>query len=730
VLEAADVTRLRASLSTRREAIADDWFHAVVRTSFVPLSMHDVRQELTSLVDRVINALFLDPFDDGQPRAIGVALAQLHYVQPDALGGTQEVLARHLTMQLTAVPAPFQARVAALLGGLATGFAREVRDQILAEQEAIRGALLSERQRTEEALRESEARFRAIFTVAAVAIAVAGTTGQLLEANPALQRLLGYTAEEIRAATFLDFMHPDDIAAELALFRELVSGQRNYYEIEERFRHKDGHVVWAHMTVSLVRDAQGRPQFAIGMGEDITARKEAEATIARLNADLEQRVVERTAQLTAANQELADEVTRRTWAESGLRFLAGASETLASSLDYAATLTGAAYLVVPALADWCVIDLIAEDRTIRYRATAHADPAKGDFLRRLGESYTPDQRTLEPILNVLQTRRPVLAPTVTAAQVETFARDAEQSAALQTLGIASVMLVPLLVGERTIGVMTLVSAATERQYSSADLALAEDFGRRVAVAIDNARLYQETRTALAARDEFLSVAAHELKTPITNMRGFTELLLRQFGRVDGPDPQRAQRALGALDRESQRLARLVTQLLDVSRIEAGQLALERTVTNVTRLVEEAAAGARLMTNRHEITVQSDQDVLASVDPLRLEQVLTNLVSNAIKYSPAGGPIELMVTLPDPNHIAIVVQDRGIGILPEDREHIFERFYRADPSDRVAGMGLGLYISQQIVTLHEGHIEVTAGPAGGARFTVTLPTKLGQDGEVK
>jgi two-component system, OmpR family, sensor kinase len=111
-------------------------------------------------------------------------------------------------------------------------------------------------------------------------------------------------------------------------------------------------------------------------------------------------------------------------------------------------------------------------------------------------------------------------------------------------------------------------------------------------------------------------------------------------------------------------------------------------------------------------------------------VLTNLVSNAIKYSPAGGPIELMVTLPDPNHIAIVVQDRGIGILPEDREHIFERFYRADPSDRVAGMGLGLYISQQIVTLHEGHIEVTAGAAGGARFTVTLPTKLGQDGEVK
>ncbi|MGN6673491.1 MAG: PAS domain S-box protein, partial [Thermomicrobiales bacterium] len=613
-------------------------------------------------------------------------------------------------------------------GGLQPGFPRGGRYLVRAENEASRGAWHRQRQRAEEALRESEARFRAIFAGAAVAIAVAGTTGQLLEANPALQRLLGYTEEELRAASFIQFMHPDDIAAEMTLFRELVSGQRNHYEIEERFRHKDGHVVWAHMTVSLVRDAQGRPQFAIGMGEDITPRKEAEATIARLHTDLEQRVVERTAQLTAANRDLADEVTRRTWAESGLRFLAGASETLASSLDYQATLTSAAYLVVPALADWCVIDMIGDDRTVRYRATAHADSAKGDYLRRLGERYAPDQHTLAPILTVLQTRQPVLAPVVSAAEAEAFARDAEQFAELQTLGIVSVMLVPLLVGERTIGVMTLVSSAPERQYSTADLALAEDFGRRVAVAIDNARLYQEARMALAARDEFLSVAAHELKTPITNMRGFTELLLRQFVREDGPDPQRARRALGALDRESQRLSRLVTQLLDVSRIEAGQLALERTVTNVTRLVEEAAASARLMTNRHEIAVHGDPDVVASVDPLRLEQVLSNLVSNAIKYSPAGGPIEFMVTQPEPGQIAIVVQDQGIGILPADREQIFTRFYRADPSDRVAGMGLGLYISQQIVTMHEGHIEVSAAPAGGTRFTITLPTRMAQDSE--
>ncbi|MGN6810742.1 MAG: PAS domain S-box protein [Thermomicrobiales bacterium] len=728
MLDAADVTRLRATLLARRETIADDWFRAVAGTSYVPLSTHDVRLELASLVDRVIDALFQEPFDQGQARAIGAALAQLHYIQPAALGGTQEALGRQLSAQLPDAPAPFRARVAAFLGGLATGFSREVRDQILAEQAAIRGALLSERQRAEEALRESEARFRAIFAGAAVAIAVAGTTGQLLEANPALQRLLGYTEEELRAASFIQFMHPDDIAAEMTLFRELVSGQRNHYEIEERFRHKDGHVVWAHMTVSLVRDAQGRPQFAIGMGEDITPRKEAEATIARLHTDLEQRVVERTAQLTAANRDLADEVTRRTWAESGLRFLAGASETLASSLDYQATLTSAAYLVVPALADWCVIDMIGDDRAGRYRATAHADSAKGDYLRRLGERYAPDQHTLAPILTVLQTRQPVLAPVVSAAEAEAFARDAEQYAELQTLGIVSVMLVPLLVGERTIGVMTLVSSAPERQYSTADLALAEDFGRRVAVAIDNARLYQEARMALAARDEFLSVAAHELKTPITNMRGFTELLLRQFVREDGPDPQRARRALGALDRESQRLSRLVTQLLDVSRIEAGQLALERTVTNVTRLVEEAAASARLMTNRHEIAVHGDPDVVASVDPLRLEQVLSNLVSNAIKYSPAGGPIEFMVTQPEPGQIAIVVQDQGIGILPADREQIFTRFYRADPSDRVAGMGLGLYISQQIVTMHEGHIEVSAAPAGGTRFTITLPTRMAQDSE--
>ena len=245
------------------------------------------------------------------------------------------------------------------------------------------------------------------------------------------------------------------------------------------------------------------------------------------------------------------------------------------------------------------------------------------------------------------------------------------------------------------------------------------------LAVENARLYGESQAALLVRDEFLSVAAHELKTPVTSVRGYAQLLLRQCAQGDVLEPARVCQALQVIDRQSDRLTRLVSHLLDVSRLETGKLALEQKVTDVARLVEEVAGDARARTAAHALRVTVPGPVQAVVDPLRLEQVLTNLVDNAIKYSPNGGPIELELSAPAHDTLQLAVRDHGVGIPPESLPRIFDRFYQVDPVlQHSSGMGLGLYISQQIVELHGGRIEVEAPPDGGTRVIVRLPVNSG------
>ncbi|MDP8921279.1 MAG: ATP-binding protein [Chloroflexota bacterium] len=234
----------------------------------------------------------------------------------------------------------------------------------------------------------------------------------------------------------------------------------------------------------------------------------------------------------------------------------------------------------------------------------------------------------------------------------------------------------------------------------------------------------ELKRALAARDEFLAVAAHELKTPLAVLRGFAQLALRQVGRDGALDQQRARHTLAVIDERSDKLDRLVIRLLDVSRIDAGRLALERQVADVARIVAEVVAAAQAMSTGHTLVLDAPPEVTALVDPLRLEQVVMNLVDNAIKYSPDGGPIDVSVSCPSPDAVQIAVTDRGIGIPPERRDRIFDRFFQAHTKDHRSGIGLGLYISRQIIELHGGTLTAEFPPEGGTRFVVTLPTEPG------
>lgn len=426
--------------------------------------------------------------------------------------------------------------------------------------------------------------------------------------------------------------------------------------------------------------------------------------------------------LRTAAETLAAYQERRRTAEA-LSFLAEASRVLADSLDYETTLQSVARLCVPALADWCVVEIVAADGASRQVAYAHADPTEEPLIEALRQHYPPNPEGPHPATQVERTGQSVIRTEIGDDRWAAVAPDEGFLGIIRRLAMGSGMVVPLVARGRVLGSISFASAKPHR-YGAQELALAEDLARRCALAVDNARLYREAQQAIQARDEFLSVAAHELRTPITGLRGFAQLTLRRLDREGSLVPLQVQRALEIIDQQSDKLSRLVAQLLDVSRIEAGQLRLERRITDLAALVESAAALAHTRYNRQRIVVRT-MPVTAVVDPLRLEQVLVNLLDNACKFNADGLPIEVELRAAD-GMVTVAVRDYGIGIAPEHRERIFERFYLAQAGHPGGGMGLGLYVSKRIVALHGGRIEVDCPPEGGACFVVSLPA--GFDGK--
>ncbi len=291
---------------------------------------------------------------------------------------------------------------------------------------------------------------------------------------------------------------------------------------------------------------------------------------------------------------------------------------------------------------------------------------------------------------------------------------------------AAAAAIPLLVRARAIGAMGL-SFRAERRFSVDDRTLILNLAVQCALALERARLYereQAARTAaeeaLNARDEFLSVAAHELRTPITSLRLYSQHLLRRLGTGDGLEPDHIKRSLEVFDVQTVRLTRLVSQLLDVSRIEAGRLQLSTEAVDLVALVEGVVDRTRLQTGDREIRVETPAAAPADLDPLRIEQVVTNLVDNAVKYSPNPLPIEVTLRDRGPGEWELAVRDYGPGVAAEQRERIFDRFYQADVQQHNPGLGLGLYVTRQIVELHGGTLSAEFPDGGGSRFVVRLP----------
>ncbi|MGH2486336.1 MAG: sensor histidine kinase, partial [Ktedonobacterales bacterium] len=226
--------------------------------------------------------------------------------------------------------------------------------------------------------------------------------------------------------------------------------------------------------------------------------------------------------------------------------------------------------------------------------------------------------------------------------------------------------------------------------------------------------------ATQVRDDFLSVAAHELKTPITGLRAISQLLARRMRKRQITEYPWLTDGLATLDQQSDRLARLIGQLLDVSRLDKDNQPVERSDIDLRVLAQKLVASFRARTAKHTFALAADGELIVEVDPTGVEQVLSNLLDNAIKYSPDGGQIEIAVERDGDGCAYVSVRDHGIGIPPEKRGEIFDRFFRAHAEDHRSGLGLGLYISRQIVALHGGAIAVEFPSDGGTRFVVRLP----------
>lgn len=272
---------LQHHFTTRCKVIARDWQRQLSGTSYVPLSAGELYEQLCHLTERLTALLVAPTFRPAPAQEIGDALVRLHFTQPESLGATQIALTTQLLAELsphsqqTLLP-----RVSVVLGQISIGFTRAMRTSILAEQEAIRTAVVVAQRQAEEALRASEARFHAVFAETAIGIGIGDMQGRILDANDALQAMFGYTLEEFREINVADLVHPDDAAAVWERYAELISGARDYFQIEKRYFRKNGEVIWSHLMVSLVRDADGVPAFQIAMLQDVTDRKRADAELA------------------------------------------------------------------------------------------------------------------------------------------------------------------------------------------------------------------------------------------------------------------------------------------------------------------------------------------------------------------------------------------------------------------------------------------------------------------
>ncbi len=477
------------------------------------------------------------------------------------------------------------------------------------------------------------------------------------------------------------------------------------FEDEFRLRRWDGAYRWHLCNAVPERDANGRTVAWIGTFTDIDERHQSELERARL-LELE----------TRARRD-ADDARRRS------DFLSEITGILASSLEYGESFSKALRAIVTELCDWCIAYVI-DGGVVKLVEVIHAVPDRAS--RAKGRIASFDLASLARSTGIggmlLRQQPTFLHPDVAGdCLVDVLHLEPE---VVDELGRGEVVCVPLVAGGRNLGILAMVRFSA--RAITVDEPLAADLGRRLGLALDNSRLFMQARHAVDLRDEFISVASHELKTPLTSLLLQLGVLMRQLERFTGEgvgaelariQPVR-QAAEGAL-RQTNRLAAMVNELLDVTRASIGRLELQREPCDLAELIGDVAARFREDADQAHtpLRVSAPASLEGMWDRSRLDQVLSNLISNAVRYG-RDRPIDILVARQGSDAV-VKVRDHGAGIPEALQEQIFEKYQRG-VARAPGGLGLGLHIAREIVAAHGGRLVLESRPGRGSTFTVCLP----------
>jgi PAS domain S-box-containing protein len=549
---------------------------------------------------------------------------------------------------------------------------------------------IDERKRAEQALRTSEEEFRANFELAGIGQAqIDPNTGRFLRVNPRFCEMLGYSADELLNLTFFDITYPGDLDHNIASWLDFAQGGSAQYTVEKRYVRKDGSIIWGEITATMLRDAEGQPLRTVSMIQDITERRLSEAVFQSQKSALE--MVAQGASLddvlqfvVASLQKQAHEslvVSILLLDHDGQHVFLGAASGLPESVRQELR-NG---IAVRDLSGPC--RAVFTQKQPAFVPDVDADPNWEDFRGRVAPygfraaCSTPivasDQRLLGSFC--VYHRRPWAPGVFERSMIDAISRT--------------------------------VAIVIERKQAEAE---------REEMLVREQAAREQAESANRVKDEFLAVVSHELRTPLTAITGWADILL------EGKVPKSAQlRGLQAIQRQSRSQRQLIDDLLDVSRIVSGKLRLDFREVEPSKIINGAIDVVRPTADAKNIAIVARMDTregTISGDPERLQQVIWNLVSNAIKFTPEGGRVEIRSRWLE-SSIEIVVLDTGQGISPEFLPYVFERFQQADVSTTRAhgGLGLGLAIVRHLVEIHGGTVQAeSAGKDKGSTFTVRLP----------